>query len=323
MTSQCSAAVAAALAALLVLRRRAGSSAALADFSEIASASAPLPSDAAELSALLLAERRAHARTEKRRIDERKGRRKAEMAVQKAALQSCGSLPEARYPILPIGTVRSCFIECGGVPRQAGLASETRAVIQFNPNVGPGSFDGLDLHSHVWVLFVFHHNTNAAKIARAHSVKGATFPSKITPPRAGKKIGVLATRTPHRPNPVGLTLCKLEAVDCMKRRVVLRGSDLVDGTPILDVKPYLPFADTPRESEGEVRIPAWTAAFQPPREVRVEAAAEVQLASSAVAAALRVFQGDAPRLRRALLQVNPNQMSRLVHSFHTLYLNLI
>ena len=292
------AAVGAALVTLIASRRRYRAAEACVD------AEPPLPTNIEELTALLQRERVMHTATEKRRRTERTGRRNAEEKLRRAALTETSSLPEARYPILPIATAQSCFMECGGVPRQAGLASATRAVLQFVPNVGPGCFDGLEKHSHIWVVFVFHCNTNAAKIARSHSKKGCSFPSKINPPRLGGivKVGVLATRTPHRPNPLGLTLCKLEEVDAANRRVIVCGSDLVDGTPILDIKPFIPFADTPRTSEGPVRIPEWTAAVQPLREVTVEALAEEQLASYAVAKALRVFAGDATRLRTALVQ---------------------
>ncbi|CAE8642124.1 unnamed protein product [Polarella glacialis] len=265
-----------------------------------------LPTSVSELTALIEEERRAHGRTEKRRQDELAGRRNAEEKLRQTVLRSgvnvADSDREATYPIAPIATAQSCFMECGGVPRQPGLASATRAVIQFNPNIGPGSFDGLMAHSHVWVLFVFHCNTNAAKSANSHE-NGKTFKTQIAPPLLGGsiKVGVLATRTPHHPNPIGLSLARLESVDAARRRVVVCGSDLVDGTPVLDIKPYIPFSDIPRDTV--VRVPDFSKDTVEPRTVVISELAEEQLRSPEVAAALRVFAGDVPRLRTALLQV--------------------
>ena len=103
------------------------------------------------------------------------------------------------------------------------------------------ALDGLELYSHVWLIWLAHLNGRDA--AR----------SRVQPPSLrGKKTGLFATRTPYRPNPVGLTLCRLEAID--GDELHLSGVDLVDGTPILDIKPYLPQSDTP---VGEVRRAPW------------------------------------------------------------------
>ena len=93
-----------------------------------------------------------------------------------------------------------------------------------------GSFDNFNEFSHCWVIFVFHENTNI-------NIKG-----KILPPRKkdGTKVGVFSSRSPHRPNNIGLSLCKIEEVDCIKGYVYFSSIDLIDGTPILDVKPYIP-----------------------------------------------------------------------------------
>jgi tRNA-Thr(GGU) m(6)t(6)A37 methyltransferase TsaA len=97
---------------------------------------------------------------------------------------------------------------------------------------GKGLFSGLEGFSHVWLLSFFHQNKNTRRAGKVH------------PPRLlGEAVGTLASRSPHRPNPVGLTLARLESVD--GDRLLLSGVDLVDQTPILDIKPYLPEADRP------------------------------------------------------------------------------
>jgi tRNA-Thr(GGU) m(6)t(6)A37 methyltransferase TsaA len=109
--------------------------------------------------------------------------------------------------------------------------------------------EGLDQFSHVWVVWVFHHNTNAIKTAlsRCDQEKPQAvrpyFKAKVRPPRLnGRKVGVFATRSPHRPNPIGLSLAKIESIDGCK--LWLRGIDIVDSTPILDIKPYVPCYDS-------------------------------------------------------------------------------
>ncbi len=130
-----------------------------------------------------------------------------------------------------IGVLESCFQEKFGTPRQPHLVPGSFARLKISPQYAPEhSLQGLSEFSHVWLLSWFHLATNK------------TFHPKIHPPRLkGGKIGVFATRSPHRPNPVGLSLTKLERVE--KDTLYLSGIDLVNGTPILDVKPYLPISD--------------------------------------------------------------------------------
>lgn len=131
-----------------------------------------------------------------------------------------------------IGVLESCFREKFGTPRQPCLVPDSQARLRIYPQYFPGhSLAGLAEFSHVWLISWFHLNTNK------------TFHPKIHPPRLrGGKIGVFASRSPHRPNPLGLSLAKLERVD--GDTLYLSGIDLINGTPILDVKPYLPFSDT-------------------------------------------------------------------------------
>ena len=131
-----------------------------------------------------------------------------------------------------IGVLESCFREKFGTPRQPHLVPASTARLRVLPRYNPEhSLAGLAEFSHVWLLSWFHLNTNK------------TFHPKIHPPRLkGGKIGVFASRSPHRPNPIGLSLAKLEKVE--GDTLYLSGIDLIDGTPILDVKPYLPFSDS-------------------------------------------------------------------------------
>lgn len=135
-----------------------------------------------------------------------------------------------------IGVLESCFKEKFGTPRQPHLAPGSTARLRIYPGYFPcHSLAGLSEFSHVWLISWFHLNTNKV------------FHPKIHPPRLkGGKIGVFASRSPHRPNPLGLSLAKLERV--AGDTLYLSGIDLVNGTPILDIKPYLPFSDTAESS---------------------------------------------------------------------------
>ena len=160
----------------------------------------------------------------------------------------------------PIGHIRTCFPRKNGCPRQGSVcpASQAKLDLEFGSNPHHG-IEGMGDFSHVWLLWVFHDN-GTFWTPRPH----------VLPPRLnGVKKGVFATRSPHRPNPIGLTLCRLDSV--RGRTLFLSGIDLVDGTPILDIKPYLPTYDFPRgiTEDGsrdlasellagtDVRYPSW------------------------------------------------------------------
>jgi tRNA-Thr(GGU) m(6)t(6)A37 methyltransferase TsaA len=152
----------------------------------------------------------------------------------------------------PIGFIESCFREKFGTPRQGSLVPRAPARLRIRAEFIPEqSLVGLGEFSHVWLLFQFHLNTN----------KG--FLSKIHPPRLrGGTIGVFACRSPHRPNPIGLTLARLKRVE--GDTLHLEGIDLVNGTPVLDVKPYIPACDRP----ARPRL-GWVGRWRAPR-LRVE-----------------------------------------------------
>ncbi|CAK9139085.1 unnamed protein product [Ilex paraguariensis] len=183
---------------------------------------------------------------------ERQGRIRAQQALRKALVQpKSDSLELTSYPMAPIAIIQSCFSTRNGTPRQPLLVPLARARLIFNlARVPPASLQGLEEYSHCWIIYVFHLNTDLEKLWK-HPSK-SKFKAKVRVPRLkGGKMGVFATRSPHRPCPIGLTVAKVEAVQ--GHTVLLSGVDLVDGTPILDIKPYLPYCD----SIDVATVPHW------------------------------------------------------------------
>ncbi|AOE78005.1 tRNA (N6-threonylcarbamoyladenosine(37)-N6)-methyltransferase TrmO [Pseudomonas lurida] len=136
------------------------------------------------------------------------------------------------YPVSPVGFVRSCFKEKFAIPRQPQLAPAARGVLELvAPFDGGEAVQGLEQVSHVWLLFLFH---------QALEDKPRL---KVRPPRLGgnTSMGVFATRATHRPNGIGQSVVKLDKVE--PGRLWISGIDLLDGTPVLDIKPYVPYAD--------------------------------------------------------------------------------
>jgi tRNA-Thr(GGU) m(6)t(6)A37 methyltransferase TsaA len=136
------------------------------------------------------------------------------------------------YSVSPIGFVRSCFKEKFAIPRQPQLAPAARGVLELVAPFDSGdAVQGLEQVSHVWLLFLFHQALEDRPRL------------KVRPPRLGgnKSVGVFATRATHRPNGIGQSVVKLDKVEPGK--LWLSGIDLLDGTPVLDIKPYVPYAD--------------------------------------------------------------------------------
>lgn len=155
-----------------------------------------------------------------------------------------------------IGIAHTCFTDTFGVPRQPGLAPHAYATIELLPPYNdPAAIEGLELSSHLWLQFVFHLN------------KRQIWKAKVKPPRLGgnKTLGVFATRSPTRPAPIGLSVVKLEEIICTGSSVQIRvsGVDLVDGTPILDIKPYVPYVDKVEDATNHF-------ADAPPPHINVE-----------------------------------------------------
>ncbi|UIZ26952.1 hypothetical protein KXD40_001825 [Peronospora effusa] len=198
-------------------------------------------SDISDLNQIIQKLERDLAKNEKARAEERRGRIAAEKELRRVMEEKLDT-KKACF-VQPVGTVRSCFKECLGTPRQGSLAPSTRAQIIFQRSISPDTLCGLEDFSHVWIVFVFHQNTNG-KNTRAHEGLRSdshrhTFRAKISPPMLKERVGIFCTRSPHRPNPIGITLAKIEHVDIRKRTVYLSGVDLLDNTPVLDIKPYI------------------------------------------------------------------------------------
>ncbi len=132
------------------------------------------------------------------------------------------------FTFKPIGYLKSCYPTKFGIPRQSGIVKKAYSELKIRADLQPEiSLQGLEGYSHLWLEFIFHLNT------------ASRYHAKVHPPRLdGKSIGLFATRSPHRPNPLGLSLVQI--VEVKSDGLILAGADLVDGTPILDIKPYLP-----------------------------------------------------------------------------------
>jgi tRNA-Thr(GGU) m(6)t(6)A37 methyltransferase TsaA len=146
-------------------------------------------------------------------------------------------------PVRPIGILRSCYTDSFGIPRQPGLVTAARARLELlRPFDREEAFAGLDGFSHVWLIFLF------------HASMGAGWRPTVRPPRLGgnRKVGVFASRSPYRPNPIGLSAVRHLGLarDKGGLALLLEGIDLLDGTPVLDVKPYLPYADALPEADA-------------------------------------------------------------------------
>ncbi len=143
-----------------------------------------------------------------------------------------------------IARIRTDFPTKFGLPRQSGLSDALTGIIVFEPKYrDPNALRGLEGFSHLWLIWEF-----------SESIRGDWSPT-VRPPRLGGNtyMGVFATRSPFRPNPIGLSCVKLEAIESGTpegTRLHVSGIDMMDGTPILDIKPYLPYADSHPEAVG-------------------------------------------------------------------------
>ena len=140
-----------------------------------------------------------------------------------------------------VAHIRTDFPDKFGVPRQSGLADELRGRVVFEkPFRVPEAVRGLEGYSHLWLLWLFSRTVGE-------------WPPTVRPPRLGgnARVGVFASRSPHRPNPIGLSCVRLERIDYDNGPTLyVRGADLVDGTPIVDIKPYVPYADCRPDATG-------------------------------------------------------------------------
>ena len=143
-----------------------------------------------------------------------------------------------------IAHIQSDFPTKFGIPRQSGLVESLKARIVFEPEYrNIDALRGMEEYSHLWLIWEF------------SEAKRESWSPTVRPPRLGgnKRMGVFATRSPYRPNPIGLSCVKLENIDYTTENgpvIIVSGADLLDGTPIYDIKPYLPFVDSQPEALG-------------------------------------------------------------------------
>ncbi|MDB4933935.1 MAG: hypothetical protein JWP87_907 [Labilithrix sp.] len=168
------------------------------------------------------------------------------------------------YLVKPIGFVRSPFVEKAEAPRQAvaegGEGVEGRIEMLPEHEHALADLEGFD---RIWILFWFHEASGAR--------------SKVLPPRSDRKRGLFATRSPHRPNPIGMSAVRLERIEGLVLHV--RDLDLIDGTPVIDIKPYIPYADAfPDARTGWLGAndprPSFTVHFTPDAEAQLAWLAE-------------------------------------------------
>ena len=148
------------------------------------------------------------------------------------------------FTVKPVAYIRTDFKEKFGIPRQSGRAPSLTAEIIFVPEYrNPDALRGIEAFSHLWLIFDF---------SKAHREE---FSPTVRPPRLGgnTRVGVFASRSPFRPNPIGLSCVQLLRVEQRQDEgfvLIVSGADLLDGTPVLDIKPYIPFADCKPDATG-------------------------------------------------------------------------
>lgn len=135
-----------------------------------------------------------------------------------------------------IGIIRSCYKEKFGIPRQPGLVSSPATIEIHSTFSQDEAFRELENFSHIWVIFIF------------HAVDNNTWKPTVRPPRLGgnQRVGVFATRSMFRPNPIGLSVVELKGIERVGEKITLNimGGDFLDDTPVVDIKPYLPYVDS-------------------------------------------------------------------------------
>lgn len=183
----------------------------------------------------------------------------------------------------PIGIIHSCFKEKFGVPRQAGLVPAARAELELFPQYSrPVAVRGLEAFSHIWIIFRF------------HACENTMWRDTVRPPRLGgnERIGVFASRSGFRPNALGISAVRLESISVMPQpvRLFISGADILDKTPVLDIKPYIPYADCLPDARGGF-------ATEPPPE-----SMSVVFSEAAESACCRL-SAEIPRLRDLIVQM--------------------
>ncbi len=188
-----------------------------------------------------------------------------------------------RFTFDAVGVIHSPFKEKFGIPRQPGLMATAPATLELLPPYDRDeALRGLEGFSHLWLLFVF------------HGVRRGDWSPTVRPPRLGgnQRVGVFASRSTHRPNPIGMSVVELIDIKHNEGRLLLylNGVDLLDGTPVLDIKPYVPYADSLPEAR------AGFAAAAPEAGLTVEFSPEAEAVCTA-------RNGELPQLRSFIEQM--------------------
>lgn len=189
----------------------------------------------------------------------------------------------------PIATIRTAFPSKFGIPRQSGLVEQPEARVLFEaPYRNQEALRGLERYSHLWLLWLF-----------SESKREGWSPT-VRPPRLGgnTRMGVFATRSPFRPNPIGLSCVRLLRIEGCE--LVVAGADLMDGTPILDIKPYLPYTDARPDAVGgfadDVRENTLTVVFPPEEAEKLSAELREALAELLAEDPRPHYQDDPERI---------------------------
>lgn len=163
-------------------------------------------------------------RQEELRQVERQGRVRVQQQLRDSLVEKSNA---DGYSFKPIGYIESPFLDRRGTPRQPVLVPAARGIIRFDKSsIHSSHFEDFKQFSHIWILFVFHDNTDTGSTNKA---------AKIKPPRLnGQKVSTLATRSPHRPNNIGLSVCEISSIG--SDYIEVKCLDMVDGTPVLDGK---------------------------------------------------------------------------------------
>ena len=190
--------------------------------------------------------------------------------------------------LTPIGLISSCYKEKFGIPRQPGLVTAAKSQLILENSFNEKCIRELEGFSHIWLQFVF------------HETQSQGWKPMVRPPRLGgnQKVGVFASRSTFRPNPIGLSVVELNEIETKSSRVILHltGCDLVHDTPVLDIKPYLPYVDAIPEAK------AGYAAEKPAKKMTVLMNNEIIQACHQASARLGE---DIELLVRQLLELDP------------------
>lgn len=199
------------------------------------------------------------------------------------------------FSIQPIGYVQSCYQEKFGIPRQPNLVSEAKAKICLMPEFALESVRGLGEFSHIWVIFRFHLTADQG------------WHPTVRPPRLGgnQRLGVFATRSTFRPNALGLSVLQLVGIQEQAQQICLDllGADLLNGTPIIDIKPYIPYVDA---------IPNAQAGYAQQAPLSLVKVRFSQLASVQCQQKSTQWQVNMELLIRQILQQDPRPAYRLL-----------